>query len=103
MWDLAEATQSGEWLRWVPSISANAQFTLASMLPSLFLKSICYAASREDLVANFPSFVWGVGWHAYHRDWWLPCLEKFLCKYNLLPIVSLRSVATWVREGKRAR
>ena len=31
------------------------------------------------------------------------CLEKFLRKYDLLPIVSLGSVATWVREGKRAQ
>ena len=59
--------------------------------------------SAEDLVANFRSLVGGVGWHAYPRDWWLPCLEKFLRKYDLLPIVSLGSVATWVREGKRAQ
>ena len=36
------------------------------------------------------------------REWWLPCMECFLRKHNLLGLISLGTVATWVREGKRA-
>ena len=68
----------------------------------VFLKSVWYAASAGDLVANFRSLVWGVGWRGYPKEWWLPCLERFLRKYNLMGVISLGSVATWVREGKRA-
>ena len=102
IWDIAEGAELGEWLRWVPARSANASFTLASMLPSLFLKSLWYAGSTADVQANFRSLLWGVGWHSYPKHWWLPCLTRFLRKYNLLEVFSLGSVTTWVREGKRA-
>ena len=87
------------------------------MLPSLFLKSLWYAGSQDDLLTttptgklaptpqptNFRSLTWGVGWHNYPKEWWLPCMERFLRKHNLLGLISLGIVATWVREGKRAR
>ena len=100
---LTEGAICGEWLRWVPVGSANATFTLTSMLPSLFLKSVWYAASQEDIVANFRSLVWGVGWNSYPKPWWLPCLQKFVRRYGLSGLISLGSVTTWVREGKQAR
>ena len=103
IWSLTEGATCGEWLRWVPAGSANARFTLTSMLPSLFLKSVWYAASQEDIVANFRSLVWGVGWNSYPKHWWLPCLQKFVRRYGLSGLISLGSVTTWVREGKQAR
>ena len=42
---------------------------LCSMLPSLFLKSVWYAASTGNLVANFRSLVWGVGWRGNPKEW----------------------------------
>ena len=39
--------------------------TLAFMLPSLLLKYVCYAASRDDLVASFRYLVLWVGEHMY--------------------------------------
>jgi hypothetical protein len=100
---LSDAGPDAEWLRWIPAVSANARFTLTSMLPSLFLKSLWYAGSQDDLVTNFRSLTWGVGWHDYPKEWWLPCMERFLRKHNLLGLISLGTVATGVREGKRAR
>ena len=52
---LAHAGADAEWLRWIPAVSANARFTLTSMLPSLFLKSLWYAGSQDDLLTNFRS------------------------------------------------
>ena len=51
--DLQYVGKSAEWQRWIPVGSANARFTLSSMLPSPFLKSVWYAASMGDLVPIF--------------------------------------------------
>ena len=58
---LSDAGADDEWLRWIPAVSANARLTLTSMLPSLFLKSLWYAGSQDDLVTNFCSLTWGGG------------------------------------------
>ena len=54
-------------------------------------------------MTNFRSLTWGLGWHDYPKEWWLPCMERFLRKHNFLGLISLGTVATWVRESKRAR
>ena len=65
---LADAGADAEWLRWIPAVSANARFALSLMLPSLFLKSLWYAGSQDDLLANFRSLVWGLEWHEFPRS-----------------------------------
>ena len=63
VWDLQSAGESAEWQRWIPAGSANARFTLASMLPSLFLKSVWYAASTGDPLFVLPPFRLRTGDH----------------------------------------
>ena len=78
-----------EWDKWVSVDSANARFTINSYLPSLFLKSVWYAASSRDIIANFRSIAWGVGAKKYSVEWWSPQLKKFLSKHKLAPYQSL--------------
>ena len=54
------------------------------------------------MTANCRSLLWGVGWHAYPQQWWLPCLERFLRRYRLLTVIFLVSITLCVGEGKRA-
>ena len=58
---LADGWADAELLTWILALSANARFTLTSMLPSLFLKSLWYAGSHDDLLANFRSLTLGGG------------------------------------------
>jgi hypothetical protein len=89
-----------EWAKWVNRWSPNAQFTLKSMLPSLALKSIWYAASATDLRDNIRSMYVGLGAKGYPVAWWGPTLRRFLQKYNLTDLIPFQAVDAWVGEGR---
>ena len=89
-----------EWDKWVSVDSANARYTVNSYFPSLFLKSVWYAACAKDVITNFRSIAWGIGARGYPGDWWSPLLKKFLVKYKLDELIPMPVFERWRREAK---
>ena len=89
-----------EWEKWVSVDSANARYTTNLYLPSLFLKSVWYAATAKDIITNFRSIALGIGARRYPGEWWSPLLKKFLMKHKLDELIPLPVFDRWVREAK---
>ena len=94
-----EPSTMNEWTRWVNRYSPNARTVWRSQLPSLVIKSIWYALSTTDLVANLKSLVWGLGFHRYPKNWWRPPLFRLWRKYRLERCFSMCTVDRWAQEG----
>ena len=89
-----------EWEKWVSVDSANARYTVNPYLPSLFLKSVWYAATAKGVITNFRSIARGIGARGYPCDWWSPLLKKFLVKYKLGELIPIPVFDRWRREAK---
>ena len=91
-----------EWNKWVDNFSPHARIVWHSHFPgltsyfslcclvfalititSLLLKSLWYALCLSNIVDNLRSLMWGVGYKAYLRRWWLPILNQFFFSLSL--------------------
>ena len=63
LWKLGEC--EAEWAWWVHKSSPHAGVVWRSQFPVLLHKSCWYAASVADLICNFRSLFWGVGYMGY--------------------------------------
>ena len=78
-----------EWERWVPSNSTNARFTMGSVLPTLYNNSTWYAASQSDVITNFRSLCWGLGFGLYPTGRWLSGMSRFIAAHGLVKIMPM--------------
>jgi hypothetical protein len=92
--------EKGEWMKWVGVESMSARFTLRSLVPSLLIKCIWFAGSLSDMVTNLRSVCWGLGWHRYPRQWWMPAINRIFKRLSLFQLVQMKSIDQWVGEGK---
>ena len=89
-----------EWPTWPPVYAPNARTTLRSHLPALMLDSIWFALSSADVVRNFRSIAWGLGYCNYPSVWWRTSVHRFLHNYVLPQVVSTNQLMLWVSEGR---
>ena len=92
-----------EWNKWVNGFSPHARLVWRSHFPSLLPKSLRCALHYFDLLANLCSLMWGVGYKAYPRRWWLPIIKRSYRQQGRNRLVALMGLKTWVNDGgKRA-
>ena len=89
-----------EWETWLPRVAPNTGAVMKALLPSLALKSVWYAFGVPDLIVNFRSIFWGVGWMGYPVSWWGNCLRRCIDHYDLGLILTSKLCSLWVREGR---
>ena len=89
-----------EWLRWVDGFSPHARVVWRSHFPSLLLKCLWYALNHEDVIKNFKSLMWGVGYKHFPSKWVVPILRRFYDQHRLDRVVSLPILLGWIKEGK---
>ena len=92
---------TAEWEQWVDTHSPNARNVLRSLFPALLYKSLLYALTRNDVVVNLRSLLWGCGVRRYPDHWWRPILYRFFHRFRLHRIVGFKRLIGWFHEGKR--
>ena len=63
-------TVNAEWHKWVHPKAPNARVVWRSLVSALICKSMWYAWSRDDLVCNVRSIIWGLTIRGYPSRWW---------------------------------
>ena len=91
-----------EWSRWL-DIVINARQTWLSMFPTLLINSIWFSTTKDELICNLRSLMWGIGVKGYPSQWWRGRLPRFFKEQDLQRILSLKVLIMygWVKEGKR--
>ena len=100
VYSLDDLGNSPEWDTWVDYSSPHARLVWRSQLPSILQKCVWYALTSQDIKANLPSVMWGVGIKGYPTRWWLPALRSFYRLTTLERILPLDLLLLWVEEGK---
>ena len=100
---LQENLVGREWERWVPRDSQNARFTMRSVLPTLYANSAWFAASKADVLTNFRSICWGMGYGVYPACWWLSGMSRFASAHGLRDILPMHVLRRWYQEGRQKR
>ena len=65
-----QCTADAEWHRWIHPKAPNARLVWRSLVSALVCKSMWYAWSRDDLICNVRSIVWGLTIRGYPTRWW---------------------------------
>ena len=99
--EVVNGTVTAEWEQWVDAYSLSARSVLRSLFPALLYKSLLYAPTRQDVVANLRSLLWGCGVRRYPDQWWHPILYRFFHRFRLHRIVGFQRMVGWFREGKQ--
>ena len=92
---------TAEWEQWVDAHSPNARNVLRSLFPALLYKSLLYALTRQDVVVNLRSLLWGCGVRRYPDQWWRPILYRFFHRFRLHRIIGFKRLIGWFHEGKQ--
>ena len=85
---------TAEWEQWVDAHSPNARSVLR-------YKSLLYALTQRDVVANLRSLLWGCGARRYPEQWWRPILYRFFHRFRLHRIVGFTRMIGWFQEGQQ--
>ena len=81
-------------------LSPNARVVWRLFLPSLFAKSMWYAWSTGDIIANLRSLLWGLTICGYPHSWWKPQFRRCSERYKLYSVFQLPEMHQWVKQGR---
>ena len=94
-------TVNAEWHKWVHPRAPNARVVWKSLVGALICKSMLYVWSRDDLVSNVRSVIWGSTIRGYPPGWWKGRLFRVCQRSALDAFFTKRDVLVWIEEAKR--
>ena len=89
-----------EWDRWIPACAANAKAVMRAVFPSITLRCLWYALNIEDVITNFRSMFWGIGFVGYTACLWKPAMRRFISDHALAQYIPIQLCESWVRAGR---
>ena len=94
-------TVNAEWHKWVHPKAPNARVVWRSLVSALICKSMWYAWSRDDLVCNVRSIIWGLTIRGYPSRWWKGRVFRACQRFALDAFFTKTDILVWIEEAKR--
>ena len=87
--------------KWIHPQAPHARLVWRLLVSALMFKSMWYSWSRNDLICNVRSIVWGLTIRGYPTQWWKGGFFRVCHSFALDCFFTETDVLVWIEEAKR--